>query len=280
MSVDFRACLDALSEVVIHRPAPLRQFDQIYMKLPDMLLQAEHISRWFNGKDILFVGDGDAIALVQFTHLFRLTSRSGKSLLANGPRSIKVLDFDERMVNSVNQFASRHDLVSVISAELYNVADPLPEKLWQSFDGFYTNPPWGASNNGASVQAFIKRGIEASRGEAVACIVIGDHADYPWTHQILLDVQKKLLDEQFRVAEMLHEFHHYHLDDSPELTSCSLVVKRRGDMATPYASAPLTTEQRQNFYGSGSPLRCKYIRDLTNGRKLASSDVVLEPYEE
>src|SRR5436309_241854 len=33
------------------------------MKLPDMLLQAELVSRWFDGMRVLFIGDGDAIAL-------------------------------------------------------------------------------------------------------------------------------------------------------------------------------------------------------------------------
>ena len=51
MAIDFRACLYALSDVVINRPPPLRHVDQIYMKLPDMLLQAEFIGRWF---DLLF----------------------------------------------------------------------------------------------------------------------------------------------------------------------------------------------------------------------------------
>ena len=33
------------------------------MKLPDMLLQAEVIGRWFADKNVVFIGDGDAIGL-------------------------------------------------------------------------------------------------------------------------------------------------------------------------------------------------------------------------
>ena len=61
--IDFRSCLYGLSDVIINRPTPLRLFDQIYMKLPDMLLQAELTARWCDGKSVLFIGDGDAIAL-------------------------------------------------------------------------------------------------------------------------------------------------------------------------------------------------------------------------
>jgi len=46
MSIDFRECLYGLSDVIMNRPKLLRTFDQIYMKLPDMLLQAELTARW------------------------------------------------------------------------------------------------------------------------------------------------------------------------------------------------------------------------------------------
>ncbi len=35
--IDFRSCLYALSDVIMNRPRPLRIFDQLKMKLPDML---------------------------------------------------------------------------------------------------------------------------------------------------------------------------------------------------------------------------------------------------
>ncbi len=149
-SVDFRKCLYALSDVIINRPKPLRVFDQIYMKLPDMLLQAELISRWFKDKRVLFVGDGDAIGL-SLVHL------AVQGLLPGLPEHITVLDFDERVVNSINDFASEYELRGRIHGELYNVADPLPKQHWQVHDAFYTNPPWGASNDGASVACFIRR---------------------------------------------------------------------------------------------------------------------------
>src|SRR5207248_1860818 len=139
MSIDFRSCLNALSDVIINRPPPLRHFDQIYMKLPDMLLQAELIGRWFHDKDVIFIGDGDAIALA-VGHLHASKDPNGKPLLAKGPRHIHVMDFDERMVNSINQFAWNNKLRNAVSASLYNVADPLPLEHWQQYDAFYTNP--------------------------------------------------------------------------------------------------------------------------------------------
>lgn len=271
MSIDFRACLYALSDVIINRPAPLRVFDQIYMKLPDMLLQAELISRWFKDKRVIFIGDGDAIGL-SLAHL------SSQKLLPGCPQHIEVLDFDERVVHSVNHFAHHYRLSELIHASLYNVADALPEGHWQTYHAFYTNPPWGASNDGNSVAAFIQRGIEAACASALGCIVIGDHKDYPWTHHVQLITQTLLLKHGFRVAEMLPEFHKYHLDDDPELTSCSLLVERQLESLVPdYSSEVLSKDKLANFYGENSPLRYHYVRDLTNGGKFATRDVEFEP---
>lgn len=272
MGVDFRASLYALSDVIINRPPPLRLFDQIYMKLPDMLLQSELIGRWCKGKRVVFVGDGDAIALA-LVHL------GHKELLPDVPEHATVLDFDERVVNSVNQFASRHGLTSLIHAERYNVADPLPEKHWQQHDAFYTNPPWGASNDGESVCAFIERGIEATKSDALGCVVIGDHSERQWTHGVQLRTQRLLLDHSFRVAEMVPRFHKYHLDDDPDITSCCLIGERRGGAAKPYASRPLAVERLHNFYGAENPLRIHYIIDRRNGGKLASRDIATVPFE-
>jgi N4-bis(aminopropyl)spermidine synthase len=272
-AIDFRSCLNALSDVIINRPPPLRIFDQIYMKLPDMLLQAELIGRWFGDKRVLFVGDGDAIAL-SLVHLNR------QNLITSGPSCVKVIDFDQRIVNSINHFASYYDLQDVISAELYNVADALPESHWQSYDAFYTNPPWGKSNNGESVCAFIERGIEAVQGSAIGCVVIGDHRKYAWTHTIQYKTQRLLMEGGFRVAEMLPEFHHYHLDDAPDLTSCSLVVHRCQEIPVEYRSEKLPPHRLANFYGAENPLRHRYVLDKTNGGKRISRDVEFSPYEE
>lgn len=270
MSIDFRKCLYALSDVVINRPPPIRLFDQIYMKLPDMLLQAELISRWFDGKDVIFIGDGDAIALT-VSHL------SNKNLLPGKPRHIVVLDFDERIINSINNFARNNELSDKILAELYNVADALPKDLWQSKGAFYTNPPWGASNQGKSVWAFVHRGIEAVKPTSLGCIVIGDHPDYPWTHEVLTRIQNQTMELGFRIAEMLPQFHKYHLDDAPELTSCCMFLARDNHDFQPYGSLSLTEDDLLNFYGAEAPLIIHYIRDSTNGGKLESHDYYTEP---
>ena len=269
MALDLRACLNAISDVVNNRPHPLRQFDQIFMKTADMLLQTEHVGRVFREKKVIFIGDGDAIGLC-LVHLHKL------GLLENSPESVHVLDLDERIVMSIRNFADTFGISDRVTAELYNVAEPLPEEHWEKYDGFYTNPPWGASNNGRSVEAFLKRGIEAVGKDATGCLVLPDHKNYQWTHDVLLATQRIVIKYGFMISTLLPEFHKYHLDDAPDLTSCSMVIQRVEYNPTTYSSKSLDKTMLENFYGIQSPLKVKFVRDLTNGHKYPSRDYELE----
>ena len=250
--IDLRAALNAISDVVTNRPQPLREFDQIYMKVADMLLHVEHLSRWLDDKEVIFIGDGDAIGLT-LMHLHR------QGILEKGPRSICVVDFDQRILNAIKQFSKKYDLEELVSVELYNVRDPLPHHLWQRYDAFYSNPPFGASNQGNSVKAFLQRGMEATGKGAFACVAVADSYHLDWTYPVLQNTQKYLLDGGFTIVEMIPSFHHYHLDDSPELTSCSLVARKIDEGNEEYSSVRLPKEWLLNFYGKDKSMKVKYI---------------------
>jgi predicted methyltransferase len=269
--MDLRQSLNAISDVVNNRPRPLRAFDQIYMKTADMLLHAEHAGRCFNDKRVIFIGDGDAIAL-SVVHLHR------KKLLENGPKSVHVLDFDERVVLSIQDFARRFDVADAVTAELYNVLDPLPPEHWEKFDAFHMNPPFGQSNEGRSIEAFLRRGLEAVGADAIGCAVLANDRNFPWTWQVLRATQRYALANGLVIAELLPEFHHYHLDDDPDLRSCSMVLRRVDYAAREYASVPLEPPFLAEFYGKNNPLTARYVRDKTNGGKLDSSDYFSEGF--
>lgn len=109
MPFDLRKAINAISDVVHNRPPPLREFDQIYMKVADMVVQAEYVARVFNNKRIVFVGDGDGIALAS-AHL------KAEGVIDYGPKSLTLLDFDERIVNSVRRFGEKLAPVLEVSA--------------------------------------------------------------------------------------------------------------------------------------------------------------------
>ncbi|MHB1216460.1 MAG: bis-aminopropyl spermidine synthase family protein [Thiobacillus sp.] len=274
MTFDLRNAINAISDVVQNRPPPLREFDQIYMKVADMVIQAEYVARVFDGKDIVFVGDGDGIAL-SAAHL------KAQRVIDYGPKSITLLDFDERIVNSVQRFGEKLSDEVKISAYLYNVADPLPDMHFGAYDGFHINPPWGASNGGESVTAFFERGSQATKATSLAIVVIADDPDLPWTQQVLRDTQMRAIDLGYVVAEMQPQLHLYHLDDNPDLRSCSCLFRRVVPGCVEKTSKPLEQSRLANFYGRGSPLRVKYVRQRPTLNAARESDQLysIEPLE-
>lgn len=254
MDFDLRKAINSISDVVQNRPAPIREFDQIYMKVADMVIQAEYVARVFNDKNVVFVGDGDGIAL-SAAHL------KAQNVISYGPKSITLLDFDERIVNSVQRFGEKLRPKIEVSAYLYNVAEALPPEHFGAYDGFHINPPWGASNGGESVISFFERGSQATKEKSLGIVVIADDPDLSWTQEVLRDTQGRALELGYVVSELLPQLHFYHLDDAPDLRSCSCLFRRIDHSCMQKTSEPLETARLNNFYGKNSPLRFRYVRE-------------------
>ncbi|SDG95293.1 bis-aminopropyl spermidine synthase family protein [Microbacterium pygmaeum] len=250
--IDLRAAINAVSDVVQNRPQPLREFDQIYMKTGDMILQSEFVSRWAHGKRLAFVGDGDAISVC-------VAYLASRNILETSPTQITVFDFDERIVNAVKRFAAAEGVTN-LDAVLYNVLDGVPDEI-ERFDCFYTNPPWGASNKGESVQLFTQRGFELLAYEGDGMIVIADDEDLDWPKQVLHATQRHALEAGFFVSRMSPQLHSYHLDDAPDLKSCNLVLSSLPQNGRPVKSVPRRGVDLEHFYGRDQIPRVRYVRD-------------------
>jgi N4-bis(aminopropyl)spermidine synthase len=251
--IDLRAALNAVSDVIQNRPRPLRDFDQIYMKAGDMVLQSEFIAHWANERRLAFVGDGDAIGIC-------VAYLKARGILDYGPSEILVLDFDERIVGAVKRFAD-YERLEVLDAQLYNCLDPLPEL--ERFDCFYTNPPWGASNGGESVNVFAQRGFELLHHQGEGVVVLADRdSRLEWTSDVLANVQAFAAQQGFYVARLMPKLHSYHLDDNPELRSCNLLLRSRSAEARPPAGLAITDPARlASFYGEGVDPTVRYVRE-------------------
>lgn len=251
--IDLLAAINAVSDVVQNRPRPLREFDQIYMKTGDMVLQSELVCHWARDKRLAFIGDGDAISVCA-------AYLKSREILPYGPSRVTVFDFDERICESVRRFADSERL-ETLDAVHYNCLDAFPGPA--DFDCFYTNPPWGESNDGESVNVFVQRGMEAIAHEGEGMVVIGDDPDLAWTGRVLANLQSMALDSRFVVRRLMERVHSYHLDDNPELRSCNVVLRSNGDPVPAAASQSITDPRRlRNFYGRGGEPRVRYIREL------------------
>jgi predicted methyltransferase len=250
--IDFRAAINAVSDVVQNRPRPLRVFDQIYMKTGDMVLQSELVARWADGKRLAFIGDGDAISIC-------VAYLQHAAILPYGPSRITVFDFDERICNAVDRFADQERL-ETLDAVLYNCLDAFPGPT--TFDLFYTNPPWGASNQGESAKVFIQRGMEATSYGGEGMVVIADDPMLDWPKQVLASVQAFAIESGYFVQRMMPHLHSYHLDDAPDLRSCNLIIKALTGTRPPHDSSAITDPNRlRNFYGQDNNPRVHYVHE-------------------
>jgi predicted methyltransferase len=250
--IDLRAAINAISDVVQNRPRPLRELDQIYMKTGDMVMQSELVARWATDKRLAFIGDGDAIS-VCVAYLQR------KGILDYGPTSITVFDFDERIVSAVKRFADKERLEN-LDAHLYNCLEPFP--LVAAFDFFYTNPPWGASNDGNSINVFAQRGMEATGYAGEGMLVIADDDDLEWPQRVLRNVQQYANTAGFFVAKMQSKLHMYHLDDAPDLKSCNMIFRAvPGAAKTVQSEAIKDAERLAHFYGKDNAPKVRYVRE-------------------
>jgi predicted methyltransferase len=249
--VDLRKALNAVSDVVQNRPRPLRVFDQIHMKTGDMVLQSEMIADWADGKRLAFIGDGDAISVcVAYLRV--------RDVLNFGPSHITVFDFDERTVEAVMNFADRERIPN-LDAKLYNVLDPMV--IDRPYDCFYTNPPWGASNDGESVNVFVERGMEATGHAGEGVVVIADDDNLPWPKRVLASVQGFAATHGFYVSQMQRKLHEYHLDDAPDLKSCNLYLAALPENPKRAPSVAITDGARlENFYGLSQPPTVRYVK--------------------
>ncbi len=217
-----------------------------------MYRQVDLISEHVNQKSLVFIGDGDGISL-------SLAYLQEHGDVEYAVKSIKVLDFDERIVDAINNFAKTHNLVHIINAEIYNVSESLPQEHIGKYDFYYTNPPYGAYNGGSSIIGFMQRGLEATHANGESCIVIGDDRRYEWTRSVLHNVQKYLLNRNCIVYDFHPEEHTYHLDDAPDLKSCNMfALKLDCDIKE---SSPLPKETLKDFYGRGQDLNIDYIKN-------------------
>lgn len=221
------------------------------MKTGDMVMQAELVAHWADGKKLAFIGDGDAISVC-------VAYLKHKNIIDYGPTQITVFDFDERQVQAIKTFAERMH-IRHLNAELYNAREAFPRI--NRFDRFYTNPPWGQSNEGESVHVFMERGIEACGYNGQGMIVIADDQELEWPKRVLYTTQKRASELGYFVSRMQRLMHSYHLDDDALLRSCNLFIEALPGNHPRGTSKELDEARLVNFYGRDQNLRMRYIRN-------------------
>ncbi len=227
------------------RPLALRAYDQIPMRSEDLIRQVRLVAPLLADRAVAFVGDYDSASA-----LIGLLGAHD----APCPSHMLVLDFDDRVLATLEMIARRHGFADRLEVRRYNVFDPVPPDLVGRYDWFYTNPPYGASNNGESGRLFIARGCELVRRDGRGCIILPDDANRPWTRRAMMATQQFMAAHNWLVRAKLDDMHHYHLDDDPHLASSLLLVEHVADAygvrrAMPYIGRRVQAPEIPHFYG-------------------------------
>jgi N4-bis(aminopropyl)spermidine synthase len=226
------------------RPNALRDYDQIAMHGRDLLAQVEYIAPSLANQSVVFVGDHDGTAA-----LLGALSRQG---YVPEPARIMVLDFDIRVLEMVEKFSHKYEFQDLLEVEFYNVFDPLPVDLVEAFNVFYTNPPYGMSNQGESGRLFIVRGCEmVLRQGGFGYVILPNDTQRPWTLTAFNRTAEFLRQYGWMVQEVRDEAHGYHLDDDPTLRSASIKVQRMNQdpIIMPWARRAVPADAIPFFYG-------------------------------
>ncbi len=257
----------AVAVVEQARPPALRVYDQIPMQGEDLIRQVRLVAPLLADRAVAFVGDYDSASAL----MGLLGARSGVPC----PSHMLVLDFDERVLTTLEMLARRYGFADRLEVRRYNVFDPVPWDLVGRYDWFYTNPPYGASNSGESARLFIARGCELVQLNGHGCIILPDDADRPWTRRAMIATQQFLTAHNWLMGAKLDEMHRYHLDDDPNLASSLLLVEHVDDAdylhrTMPYCGRQVRMSEIPHFYGrSVAPPYPAYIaadsRDVDGG---------------
>ncbi len=259
LSVDITGLDRAVMEIVNRvRPKSLRAFDQIPMRSPDLIRQVKLMAPYLADKAVVFLGDHDGTSL--------LLGLMSKGQLCPSPRSMLLLDFDERLLVAARNLASEYGFSDLLETQLYNVFDPVPSNLSEKFDWFYTNPPYGCRNQGESARLFIARCCELARPQSArGCIILPDDETRPWTTAAMDATDDFLHKSSWAIHEKVNRMHQYHLDDDQELASSVILVKRSTYTSHKfhlmrYAGRRVRFSEIPHFYGySVSPPYPRYI---------------------
>lgn len=240
------------------RPRSLREFDQIPMRRHDLMASVKTVAPRLAGKRVAFMGDHDGVSVI----LGMLATRG----IVPAPQHMEILDFDERLLIRASDVAVSYGFRDKLGVTLYNAFDPVPQALAGTFDAFYTNPPYGKSNEGASVRLFTARGMElASRPGAMGYIVLPYDDERRWTRTAKDSTTQFLGDHRWEVVDFVTGLHAYHLDDDPELKSALLTVKAGENAHCPLHWAGRAVDQHEITHFYGRSVRPPYPRYILKG---------------
>ena len=195
------------------------------------------------GKKVLCLGDDDLVSIslgLLLRHIFPAGS--------NHKTDICVFEIDERYVEYINELAVRYSLP--VRCERINLRSPLPISLLNSFDCFFTDPPYTVE--GASL--FLSRGISALKKERGLNIFFS-FGNKPTNE--LFALQKCFQLHGLSIRELYQQFNEYEGASLLGNTGQMMVLETTDQTRT---VVPVDKGSRRNIYtGVIKPRNSSYV---------------------
>lgn len=186
-----------LNEIFINRPDADVTIDQSKCTVDTAVKRAilALINSALIGKRVLCVGDDDFISIAIGFLLKKLYSN-----IENCNTKICVMDIDERILKYIHALADKGALP--IACEHIDFKLSVPSNLKESFDCFFTDPPYTLQG----MKLFVSRGIEGlkkQRGIPVFLSFAHKSPDFEFS------MQKCFIDMGLKVSEIFLSFNKY-----------------------------------------------------------------------
>ncbi|MBT9281949.1 MAG: bis-aminopropyl spermidine synthase family protein [Hydrogenibacillus schlegelii] len=189
----FDGVLQAFRERLKRRPKAAPEFDQGVVTPETAVLRLSLLARRGDlaGRDLLLLGDDDLMSLA--------------AALSGFPRRVHVLDVDARVVAFIREVA-REEGWDHVSAEVYDVREPLPAALRGAFDVFFTDPV----ETLPGILLFLSRATEALREGGAGYFGLS-YLEASWSKW--RDIQRGILEMGYAITDALPAYQDYELED-------------------------------------------------------------------
>lgn len=200
-----KGLLEEFRQIAEGRPPAIQEFDQGPILPENTVLRVVVLYERgdLEGKDLLLLGDDD------------LTSVA--AALSGLPRNIQVLEADPRLVDFLNSLSQRYGWKGFQVAH-YDARWPLPLEFRRAFDTFLTDP----------TETLLGFSLFLSR--AAACLAGKGSVGYfglsylEASREKWQEIQRRLLQMNFVITDVLRGFHEYALDPEMIMTGNYRVV--------------------------------------------------------
>ncbi len=186
---DFKEVYQEFIKIAKDRPEAIQKYDQGYVTPETTVSRIAFMATKMDlqNREILIIGDDDLTSIA--------------ACLTGLPKRVQVLEIDDRLLEFINKVSKEYGFE--LSAEKYDIRNPLPEEHFGKYDVFFTDP----SETEEALKLFLSRGICGLRGPR--CSGYFGITRVEASLEKWYKLQKMLNEMRIVITDMVHNFNVY-----------------------------------------------------------------------